>query len=494
MLTWAFSDAGNVVKAEEVRRLPRNQRPRCKCPACNRELGPVRSPLGNIFFRHINEGEPCYATAPEGALHLEAKRLLREHLSFIAKEQRTLELTYSCESCKTLLCVAAPPLHPGDIIREEEWLDPLKTRKPDLTAWRGGKRIALYEILSTHACDDDKWSELRATLLPVVEIRAAVIAGMEGRPAWSPNTPLPIERAIGINRQLICAGCEAEVRRREELREHERQQLAADAEAAKEERQRHFNTRYEHIRQIWFIDLHYPSGRLSRRRLIASEREYRGQWEYRLLNAEGSVMESWEPQHAPRPDFESTATQAVRALVDKIASSIMVRITQDNEPEVDSEEEALQISGPTQNLWWAESSRRWVEGYNPAYVRNLFPRRLRLRVWMWLKSGIIPILDVRPFSGASIRLRIAEKSLVDEFISFSHGGPYPERLKNAPPEIKSRLKDIQEAYRNKHTRRQITSLPPLSLQEPQPSTPERPLQLSDAQKLKIVWGKKTRWT
>src|SRR5689334_9745860 len=128
MLTWAFDNSATIVRAADVRALPHAQRPTCICPSCRRELIPALSPRANAFFRHRAENDPCYATAPEGALHLEAKRLLREQLSHIADRQLPLEVSYRCADCQGPVVALAPSLCPGDLVREEEWLDPIKTR------------------------------------------------------------------------------------------------------------------------------------------------------------------------------------------------------------------------------------------------------------------------------------------------------------------------------------------------------------------------------
>jgi len=485
MLTWAFNETGDEVEAKDVRNQPRALRPRCLCPSCKREMGAVRSPLGNFFFRHESEADPCYATNPEGALHLEAKRLLREHLSHLAREQQPLEVSYPCADCTRPVSARTPPLQSGDVIKEEEWMDPLKTRKPDLTAWRTGAPIALYELVATNPCGDEKWSELKACGLPVIEVLAGVVAGDGTQPAWSRDTPLPIERALGFDRPHLCAECQAK-------REQERQRRAAMKAAEKAERRRHFETRHEHVIDVWFIDFHFPDGKRVRRRMVFLAIEHRGQWEHRLLGTEGQLVKSWGPTPTPDPNILELAAQVMRERIEKAYPQAIRRIQKyDLLIQPESAAAALKLNDPMPLLWWDAEGRRWVEGYSLGFMRKQFPARWRLKVWVWVKSGLIPIIQVRACAGASKSRELAEKQLVDALAAYAHAqGPCPERLQNPPPDIKRRMDRIEERYKSKQKRKadqQATAIAEVlaSSQPPRPSP-----QLSTEEIRKRIWGRR----
>jgi hypothetical protein len=456
MLTWAFNRRSTIVRAAEVRALPHAQRPICICPSCRRELIPALSPRSNAFFRHQAENDPCYATAPEGALHLEAKRLLREHLMKVAADTLPLEVAYRCNNCQRPMVALAPGLCPGDVVREEEWLDPLKTRKPDLTVWRGSTRFLLAELVATNPCGEEKWGELRATGLPVIELLAQVVAGGEGHAPWQPGRPLPIERALGFSRPSVCASCEEERRRDAERNRLEAQRKEARAAQADEEKKQRFNTRYEHVQHIWFVDFHHPNGTRRRRRLIASLVEYQGMWTGRLLDTEGKVVKSWAPTPEPDSQFPLHAEQTLRELLGKTPASVIASVSHRLDgPDVDSEQEALELDDPIPNLWWAIHERRWIAGYTPRFLHRKFPRACRLDEWMWMKSGAIPVVEVQAEAGRGRHSQLIEKTLADEFLAYAKGaGPRPARLESLPPEVKRKLEEIEQNYRRKKERTQ----------------------------------------
>lgn len=193
-LAWGLDRDGRKVAAAGLDEASRRARAPFRCPGCGDPLVPH---LGRLRARHFahEPGSKCPLTAPETALHLNAKeRLLQLCADAFAGAERVL-LRARCPSCRraTPLDLAAV----GDEARDEEPLGPLR---PDVLVLKGGRPALALEVLVTHAVDEKKEAALAALGVPALEIDA--------REEWEERTRGAIEivpdRSLGF---APCAAC-----------------------------------------------------------------------------------------------------------------------------------------------------------------------------------------------------------------------------------------------------------------------------------------------
>jgi len=213
---------GEIRDVSEFAHLRPKDRPVALCPQCDRR---TILKLGSVRMHHAahRPQDVCIATAPETALHLNAKFHLARELRRVA----TIKLR---EVCQNTEC---------DQVRQREWAvswDAVEvercvgTLRPDLTLTRGGVAVAAVEVFATHAVDDEKARALADARLPWVEVRASAVIENE---AWTPTQPLPMHKE-GPHRPWVCEACERkQAERKKEQAELERLTAARRAAAAK---------------------------------------------------------------------------------------------------------------------------------------------------------------------------------------------------------------------------------------------------------------------
>ncbi len=198
-LAWALDRDGRKVAAGRLDERSRRERAPFRCPGCGDALVPH---LGRVRARHFahGPGSACPLTAPETALHLNAK----ERLLFLCAEafsgRGRVTLRARCPGC-----LGPMPLdlaEAGDEARDEERLG---TLRPDVLILRSGQPVLALEVLVTHAVDERKEAALAALGVPAAEIDA--------REEWEELAGGAIEiipdRSLGFAR---CASCDAAAR------------------------------------------------------------------------------------------------------------------------------------------------------------------------------------------------------------------------------------------------------------------------------------------
>lgn len=113
----------------------RSSLPEFRCLACERQLtayyqGTKKRP----YFGHKAnpDTERCWATSPEGELHIAAKDCLERLLQDLRDRNGTLQGRVACPACDAILFADLVALTPRHRIRVESWGDPAKTLKPDV--------------------------------------------------------------------------------------------------------------------------------------------------------------------------------------------------------------------------------------------------------------------------------------------------------------------------------------------------------------------------
>lgn len=166
LLAWARDRSGAKV---DVRTLDPEARRACApfaCLGCGEE---VVARLGKVRARHFahRPGSACPLTAPESALHLDAKERLLALCRDAFAGTRVVRLLARCPTCRR----AAPRdlAATGDAAIAEGAVGPL--RADVLVLSRGTPALAL-EVKVTHAVDPAKEAGLASAGVPVLEIDA----------------------------------------------------------------------------------------------------------------------------------------------------------------------------------------------------------------------------------------------------------------------------------------------------------------------------------
>lgn len=198
-LAWALDAAGAKVAAASLDERTRRERAPFRCPGCGDPLVPH---LGRVRARHFahEPGSSCPLTAPETALHLNAK----ERLLFLCAEafagRGPVRIRARCPSCRRPAPFDLAAI--GDEARDEERLGALR---PDVLILKAGRPSLALEVLVTHAVDERKEAALGALGVPAIEIDA--------REGWEEVVGGAIEivpdRSLGFPR---CAACELTAR------------------------------------------------------------------------------------------------------------------------------------------------------------------------------------------------------------------------------------------------------------------------------------------
>ena len=166
LLAWALDRSGAKVRASDLDPGDRRRRAPFTCIGCGEPLVPR---LGRVRAHHFGHlpGSSCPLTAPESALHLDAKeRLLALCRAAFAGERR-VALVARCPACRRATPVDLASL--GDAAVVEGAVGPLRA---DVLVLRGGRPALAVEVKVTHAVEPEKESALAEAAISAVEIDA----------------------------------------------------------------------------------------------------------------------------------------------------------------------------------------------------------------------------------------------------------------------------------------------------------------------------------
>ena len=196
LLAWARDRAGAKVHAAALDAASRRARGPFACLGCGE---PVVARLGPIRARHFAHlpGSTCPLTAPETALHLDAKERLLALCAEAFAGRRRVSVRVRCPACRRPeprdLAAA------GDAAVGEGAVGRLRA---DVLVLAGGTPSLALEVKVTHALEPGKEAALAAARVPAVEIDA--------REEWEREVPGGVEivasRSLGFAR---CGACDA---------------------------------------------------------------------------------------------------------------------------------------------------------------------------------------------------------------------------------------------------------------------------------------------
>jgi hypothetical protein len=199
LLAYALDGAGNRVHVDELDPSKRRARAPFRCLGCGEELLPH---LGRIRARHFahRPDSVCPLTAPESALHFNAKVRLLELCRLAFSGERKVILEARCPRCRRQEPQDLAGLGDGAI------LEGMAGRiRADVLVTRNDEPALVMEVLVTHGLDDEKEHSLTELASPTAEIDA--------RDPWESERAGAI--AIACHRSFgftLCSSCESEER------------------------------------------------------------------------------------------------------------------------------------------------------------------------------------------------------------------------------------------------------------------------------------------
>jgi hypothetical protein len=199
LLAWARDREGAKVRAARLTPAARRARGPFTCLGCGEPLVARLGPVRARHFAHL-PGSACPLTAPESALHLDAKERLLALCRDAFDGARRVAVLARCPACRR----PSPRdlAQTGDAAVAEGAVGPL--RADVLVVARGRPALAL-EVKVTHALEPAKEAALAAAGVAAVEIDA--------RAEWEREGPDGVEivasRSAGF---APCATCDARAR------------------------------------------------------------------------------------------------------------------------------------------------------------------------------------------------------------------------------------------------------------------------------------------
>jgi len=196
LLAFARDRRGALAPVASLDATTRRTRAPFTCPGCGDELV---ARLGAVRARHFahRPGSTCPLTAPETALHFNAKARLLVLCGEAFSGQRRVTLLTRCPACRR-----ADPRDLAGLGDEALTEGAVGALRADVLVRRAGAPSLALEVLVTHAVDAAKEAALATAGVPVVEVdardpweREEAQAGQAGREA---GVEVVCERSLGF--------------------------------------------------------------------------------------------------------------------------------------------------------------------------------------------------------------------------------------------------------------------------------------------------------
>jgi ssDNA-binding Zn-finger/Zn-ribbon topoisomerase 1 len=201
LLAWARDRDGGRVHVGDLDPRRRGARAPFACPRCGE---PLVARLGRVRARHFahRPGSACPLTAPETALHQNAKeRLLRLCEEAFAGTRR-VTVAARCPSCRRPSPLDLRALGDGAALEGA-----VASRRADVLVTRKGRPSLALEVRVAHEVEEEKAEALAAAGVPVAEVDAR--AEWEGDEGGA--TVVRCARSLGFEPCDACAsGARAE--------------------------------------------------------------------------------------------------------------------------------------------------------------------------------------------------------------------------------------------------------------------------------------------
>jgi hypothetical protein len=195
LLLWARDGGGTKVRADRLPARDRRARAPFTCLGCGDPLVPHLGRIRAQHFAHL-PGSRCPLTAPETALHQDARERLLALCADAFAGARRVALLARCPSCRRALPLDLAAL--GDAAESEGAVGPLRA---DVLVRARGRPALAIEVKVTHAVDPEKEAALAAAAVPFVEVDATE----EWERAAGEAVEVACARSGGVAR---CGACE----------------------------------------------------------------------------------------------------------------------------------------------------------------------------------------------------------------------------------------------------------------------------------------------
>jgi hypothetical protein len=166
LLLWARDAGGRKVRADRLTAADRRARGPFTCLGCGEALTPHLGKVRAHHFAHL-AGSRCPLTAPETALHLDAKERLLALCREAFDGTRRVTLLTRCPACRRQDPRDVAAL--GDAAEGEGAVGPLRA---DVLVRAGAAPALAVEVKVTHAVEAEKEAALAAAAVPFVEVDA----------------------------------------------------------------------------------------------------------------------------------------------------------------------------------------------------------------------------------------------------------------------------------------------------------------------------------
>jgi len=165
-LAWARDGEGRKVRASRLLPADRRGRAPFTCLGCGEELIPHLGRIRSPHFAH-RAGSTCPLTAPETALHLDAKERLLALCQDAFSGRRRVRALARCPGCRRVAPFDLAEL--GDAAEPEGAVGPLRA---DVLVRAAGRPALAFEVRVTHAVEPEKEAALGTAGVPAVEVDA----------------------------------------------------------------------------------------------------------------------------------------------------------------------------------------------------------------------------------------------------------------------------------------------------------------------------------
>ncbi len=197
LLLWARDGNGAKVRADRLVAADRRNRAPFTCVGCGERLVPHLGKVRTHHFAHL-PGSRCPLTAPETALHLDAKERLLARCAEAFAGALAVSVLTRCPACRRVDARDLAAL--GDAAESEGAVGALRA---DVLVSARGRPTLAFEVKVTHAVEAEKEDALAAALVPFVEIDAR-------EDEWERETAGAIEIACARSGGFPpCAACSA---------------------------------------------------------------------------------------------------------------------------------------------------------------------------------------------------------------------------------------------------------------------------------------------
>ena len=194
-MAWALDREGRRVRASALRPADRGGRAPFSCLGCAEPLVPHLGRVRAAHFAHA-PGSRCPLSAPETALHLDAKERILALAADAFAGRRRVALLARCPSCRRADPRDLGAL--GDAAVAEAAVGRLRA---DVLVLREGRPALAVEVLVTHEVDPGKEAALAAASVAAVEIDART----EWEREEGGGSAIACVRSLGLGPCAVCA-------------------------------------------------------------------------------------------------------------------------------------------------------------------------------------------------------------------------------------------------------------------------------------------------